>query len=104
MAWQAFSRFPRERGIAASRFRAYVREGVLDPDLLLAALCELATQGYSARVFNRQVARDRIARIREGLYAAEKSAINRQDPGIRDLARQMRAAGLPLGILEGFVR
>jgi hypothetical protein len=95
MAWAAVSKYPKERGTAAARFRAYTWR--IEPDVLLYALMDVALAGYHARMFNEQVARERVARIREVLREEEKAeerngAVVRRRGRLRPIADILRSA------------
>lgn len=77
-----------ETGIAVRRFRAYA--STIDPELLWLALGEVAVEGLPAIWFTEQIARERVARIRETVREMEKreerSSYIRPDRGLRSIA------------------
>ncbi|MCR4340538.1 MAG: hypothetical protein NUW01_11725 [Gemmatimonadaceae bacterium] len=70
--WESLSplRSKADTGTAVRRFRAYARK--VEPELLWYALGEVAVEGLPAHYFTEQIARERIARIREVLREEEK--------------------------------
>ncbi len=70
--WESLSplRSKADTGTAVRRFRAYARK--VEPELIWYALGEVAVEGLPAHYFTEQIARERIARIREVLREEEK--------------------------------
>lgn len=77
MAWQALSKYPSERAIAAARWKRFGHK--IDPDIGIYAVCEVAFAGYHAYLLTEQVFRDRIAKLREVLAVEDKKRYRRDD-------------------------